>query len=52
MASLVCALVIAARKQRPELYDNKIDIFRGLCEAAVIIFVGWNGLAEGRKLVK
>ena len=52
MASLACALIIAARKPSPEVYDSRIDIFRGICEAFVMLFVGWNGFAEIRQVIK
>eukprot|EP00731_Ephydatia_muelleri_P001088 Em0001g1088a len=52
MASVACALIIAARKPRPDVYDSRIDIFRGICEAFVLLFVGWNGISETRQLIK
>lgn len=52
MVSLVCALVIAARKQSPEMYDSKLDIFRGICEAIVILCVAWNGFSQVRQVIK
>ena len=45
MATLTCALVLAARKQDPRLYDEPVDIFRGICEGLAVLLIGWYGIS-------
>lgn len=50
MTALTCALVIAARKQYPHLYDQPLDIFRGVCEGAALLLIGYYGINELNQL--
>ena len=46
MASLTCALVLAAKKPDPRKYDKPVDIFRGLCEACILLIAAYATIAE------
>ena len=46
LASLTCALVLAAEKPDPRKYDTPVDVFRGLCEAFALLTVGYTTLGE------
>ena len=50
MTTLTCALVLAARKQDPRLYDEPADIFRGICEAIAALLLGYYGISELNQL--
>ena len=43
---LTIALVLAARKTDPSSYDEGIDIFRGICEALLLLSIFYNLLVE------
>ena len=49
---LTLALVLAARKQDPRDYDEGVDVFRGICEAFLLIFTLYNLLVELNQLRK
>ena len=51
-AIMTLALVLAARKSDPLDYNEGIDIFRGLCEAVIFLFVIYNVCREGYQLKK
>ena len=46
------ALVLAARKQDPRDYDEGVDVFRGICEALLLIFTLYTLLIEVYQLKK
>ena len=50
MTILTCALILAAKKSDPRLYDTPVDVVRGVCEAISIITIGYNGVAELNQL--
>ena len=50
MATLTSALVLAARKQDPRLYNKPVDIFRGLCEVIAALLLGYYGISEINQL--
>ena len=50
MLTLTCALVLAAKKLDPRMYDEPIDILRGICEGSVLIAIGYNGISELNQL--
>ena len=50
MATLTCALVLAARKQDPRQYNEPVDIFRGICEGLAILLIGYYGISELNQL--
>ena len=47
---MTCALVLAAKKSDPRVYDTPLDIFRGMCEAVTLLTVAYNGIAEVNQL--
>lgn len=47
---MTSALVLAARKQDPYLYNEDIDIFRGICEGLLFLCVMYNIFREVFKL--
>ena len=47
---MTTALVLAARKQDPCLYNEDLDIFRGICEAVLFLCVMYNIFREVFKL--
>ena len=49
---LTVALVLAARKQDPRDYDEGVDVFRGICEALLLIFTMYTSLIEVYQLKK
>ena len=49
---LTVALVLAARKQDPRDYDEGVDVFRGICEAFLLIFTLYTLLIEVYQLKK
>ena len=50
MATLTCALVLAARKQDPRQYNEPVDIFRGICEGLAALLIGYYGISELNQL--
>ena len=46
MASISVALIVAAMEQHPELYDEPVDIFRGVCEGITLLLVTLSFLTE------
>ena len=50
MATLTCALVLAARKPNPRQYSEPVDIFRGICEGLTILLIGYYGINELNQL--
>jgi len=50
MTTLTCALVLAARKQDPRLYNEPVDIFRGICEGLAALLLGYYGISELNQL--
>ena len=51
-AIMTLALVLAARKPDPLDYNEGIDIFRGMCEVVLILFVTYNVFREGYQFKK
>ena len=49
---LTLALVLAARKQDPRDYDEGVDVFRGICEALLLIVTMYTLLIEVYQLKK
>ena len=49
---LTVALVLAARKQDPHDYDEGVDVFRGICEALLLIVTMYTLLIEVYQLKK
>lgn len=49
---MTLALVLAARKQDPRDYDEGIDIFRGICEAILLIVTLYTMFIEIYQLKK
>lgn len=47
---MTLALVLAAKKQNPSLYDEGVDIFRGICEGVLVLCVMYNVFREMYKL--
>ena len=43
---MTSALVLAARKTDPRKYDEGVDIFRGICEAVLVLCILYNVLVE------
>ena len=43
---LTLALVLAARKQDPRDYDQGVDVFRGICEGLLLIFIIYTTIIE------
>ena len=50
MTIMTCALVLAAKKSDPRLYDTPVDVLRGVCEGICILAIGYNGIAELNQL--
>ena len=43
---MTLALVLAARKADPREYDEGVDIFRGICEALLLLCITYNVFVE------
>ncbi len=39
MSALACALVLAASREDPRVYDQPLDVFRGCCEGLSILLL-------------
>ena len=46
MVAISTALTIAAEQPNPHLYDQPVDIFRGICEGLAILLVTATSLTE------
>ncbi len=46
MVAISAALIIAAEEPDPHLYDQPVDIFRGVCEGLAILLVTAASLVE------
>ena len=46
LTCLTFALVLAAEKIDPRLYDTPFDVFRGICEGFTLLSVLYNGFSE------
>ena len=45
-AIMTSALVLAAKKANPHDYDEGVDIFRGICEAFLMLCITYNVCVE------
>ena len=43
---MTSAFVLAARKTDPREYDEGVDIFRGICEAILVLCITYNVFVE------
>ena len=50
MATLTAALVLAAKKMDPRMYNKPEDVFRGICEGLTFLMVSYNGISEFNQL--
>ena len=46
LTTLTFALMLAAEKTDPRVYDEPIDVFRGICEAFTLLTILYNAFSE------